>query len=154
MDDLWIRRETPSVAAGLTAAGLLPFAAAALSQWMALPLMSQEFGYRVGVIYAAIILSFLGGVRWGAVLYAPQGEREARDLIGSNIAALVGWLALLLPPVPSLSLLIAGFLLHGLWDLIAAEQGLLPSWFGRLRTWATAGACVALAAMLLKAVVS
>jgi Protein of unknown function (DUF3429) len=76
------------------------------------------------------------------------------ELIGSNVAALAGWLALLLPPVMCLSLLIAGFLLQGLWDLIASEQGLLPRWFGRLRMALTAVVSVALGLMLLKAVVS
>jgi Protein of unknown function (DUF3429) len=154
MDDLAIRRETPPPALALGAAGAIPFVLAALSQWMTMPLISSEFGYRAGVIYAAIILSFLGGVRWGAILHWPQGERQTWDLAGSNIAALAGWLALLLPPVMCLSLLIAGFLLQGLWDLIASEQGLLPHWFGRLRTALTAVVCVSLGLMLLKAAVS
>ncbi len=154
MDDLAIRRETPTVALALAGTGAIPFILAALSQWIALPLITPEFGYRAGVIYAAIILSFLGGIRWGAILHWPQGERQSWDLAGSNIAALAGWLALLLPPVMCLSLLIAGFLLQGLWDLIASEQGVLPRWFGRLRTAVTAVATVALALMLLKAVVS
>jgi Protein of unknown function (DUF3429) len=154
MDDLLVRREAPPAALGLGAAGAIPFFLAALSQWAALPLITPEFGFRAGVIYAAIILSFLGGVRWGVVLHWPQGERQSLDLVGSNIAALAGWLALLLPPVMCLSLLIAGFLLQGLWDLIASEQGVLPRWFGRLRTGLTAVVTVALAAMLLKAVIS
>jgi Protein of unknown function (DUF3429) len=154
MDRIFARQGIPFTALALGGAGLIPFLLAALSQWVELRSIPQEFGYRAGVIYAAIILSFLGGIRWGAALARPEGERQSMEFAGSNVAALAGWLALLLPPVPCLSLLIAGFLLQGLWDLMASEEGTLPLWFGVLRTWLSAIAVVCLAALLLRAAIS
>jgi Protein of unknown function (DUF3429) len=144
----------PASAEALGAAGLIPFALAAASQWASLGPITPDFGYRAGVIYGAVILSFLGGIRWGAVLETHRSERQAVEFAGSVLASLAAWLALLLPPVMCLSLLIAGFLLQGLWDLIASEQGLLPRWFGTLRMWLTAGAASALALILLRVVLS
>jgi Protein of unknown function (DUF3429) len=154
MESFWERSGIPSVALGLGFAGLIPFLIAALSQWAALGPITPEFGYRAGVIYGAVILSFLGGIRWGVAVNSSYGERQSVEFAASNIAALAGWLSLLLPPVMCLSLLISGFLLQGLWDLMSSEDGILPEWYGKLRTVLTVIAVLALTAILVRAVIS
>ena len=53
------------------------------------------------------------------------------------------------PEPSSWAMLIAGFLVQGLWDVMSVDSGRLPVWFGRLRMILTAGVVVALVAALL-----
>ena len=59
-----------------------------------------------------------------------------------------GLAAAFLPAIPGLALLVAGFLMQGLWDVMSVDAGRLPGWFGRLRMILTAGAVVSLVAAL------
>ena len=138
----------PTSALQLGLAGLIPFVAAALSLWVPLPGLEPAQGLRLGLAYGAVILSFLGGVRWGAALRPLSERRQAVEFAVSVLPSLAGWLALLLPDIPALCLLIVGFLLQALWDVTSVETGKLPSWFGRLRMLLTAGAVLSLVAML------
>ena len=61
--------------------------------------------------------------------------------------------AAFLPAIPALALLIAGFLMQGLWDVMSVDAGRLPSWFGRLRMILTGGAVISLVAALLAVLV-
>ena len=82
---------------------------------------------------------------------APAGRRrQAFEFATSVLASLAGFAALLLPPVLGLILLIAGFLMQALWDVLSVEAGRLPQWFGRLRMILTAGAVMSLIAILLR----
>ncbi len=140
----------PGSALALGLAGLLPFAAAALSPWLPVPGLPAGLGLEVGRIYGAIILSFLGGIRWGTAL-GPYGEkRQSLEFATSTLASLAGFTALFLPQVLGLSLLIAGFLMQALWDVLSVEAGRLPPWFGKLRMILTAGAVISLLALLLR----
>jgi hypothetical protein len=65
------------------------------------------------------------------------------------MGSLAGLSAAFLPAIPALALLIAGFLVQGLWDVMSVDSGRLPGWFGRLRMILTAGVVVALVAALL-----
>ena len=82
------------------------------------------------------------------------GPRQSRELLASVLSSLVGWLALLLSPIVGLSLLIAGFLLQALWDVLSVEKGYLPLWFGKLRMLLTAGAVIALFSILARLTVN
>lgn len=92
----------------------------------------------VEAIYAALILSFLGGARWGAevVDLAPDPR-----LIGLAMTPTLGGLAILVfahgEPRLQLIALAAALTLIWVWDLNAKG---LPSWYGRLRTGLTLGA--------------
>lgn len=126
-------------------AGVLPFLAAALSQWMPLAGLAQGQGLKGGIAYGAIVLSFLGGIRWGKAL----SDGRPQDFALSIIPALAGWLAILLPePLMGVCLLIAGFMLQAMWDVKSASSRQLPQWFGTLRAILSAGAVIALLAML------
>jgi len=145
---------SPAMASALGLAGLIPFAAGALALWLPLPLLTPETGLRLTVIYGAIILSFLGGIRWGTALGPYDAARQGRDFTASVLGALAGLAAAFLPPVPALSLLIAGYLSQALWDVTSAEAGRLPLWFGRLRMLLTGGAVIAQIAALLAVILS
>lgn len=84
-------------------AGLLPFVAGALLTWVvnaeALPHVSRALS-----AYAALIVSFLGGIHWGLAfrLSAPPASLLAWGVVPS----LVAWLAVLMPDD-------AGLVVHG-----------------------------------------
>jgi hypothetical protein len=150
MADLADPRRIPTGALVLGLAGLIPFVIAALAQWpIGLPPLPFD-SLAAGVVYGAVILSFLGGIRWGTAI-GPYGRAtQIRDMTMSVVPSIAGWIAVLLPSVPALCLLLIGFLLQALWDVIDVEDGRLPGWFGRLRMMLTAGVVAALLAMLLR----
>ena len=140
----------PRSALLLGLAGLMPFLVCAASQWLALPRLPPELGLRLGLAYGAIILSFLGGIRWGTAIGPYGARRQALEFSMSVLGPIAGWVALFLPAVLGLSFLVAGFLMQGLWDVTSVEAGTLPQWFGRLRMILTCGAVLSLLAMLVK----
>ena len=137
----------PRSALWLGLAGVIPFWAAALA--FLLTGAGPGFFLHAGLAYGAVILSFLGGIRWGEALKG-RGERERALLFAlSVLPSLAGWAGLILPAIPGVSLLIAGFLLQALWDVISVQRGELPGWFARLRMWLTTLAVTALLLILL-----
>jgi len=126
----------------LTLAGLIPFVAGAAAVWL-----DRDGGDRwIGPLaaYAAIILSFLAGTRWGKEL-AGRDPRPA-TLILSNLPPVAAWLTFL-PGVPDrlqLLVLIGGLLAMLYWD--ARGSG---DWYARLRWVATIGAVLSLGAVAL-----
>ncbi|PZF78695.1 DUF3429 domain-containing protein [Aestuariivirga litoralis] len=154
MNDHSLSGRIPAPALWLGLAGLIPFLAGAASQWASLPLLPAETGLKLVIVYAAIILSFLGGIRWGTAIGPYDQGRQALEFSASVLGSLAGLAAAFLPPIPALALLIAGFLMQGLWDVMSADAGRLPAWFGRLRMILTAGAVVSLIAALLAVIVT
>ncbi len=112
--------------------GLIPFVAfAALllyagDRFIAFGLLVTAFAG-----YSAVILSFLGGIRWGASLMTPASGRGT--LIASVVPALAGWALLLVPAPWCFAGFAVAFLLQGAWDLFAIRRGALPHYFGKLR---------------------
>ncbi len=86
--------------------GLLPFVLGALTVWwLGLATDLHQFVARALSAYAAVILSFLGGIHWGLALRhsaPPPGL-----LIWGVVPSLVGWMAVLMRPS-------AGLVVHGL----------------------------------------
>nr|WP_294543106.1 DUF3429 domain-containing protein [uncultured Rhodopila sp.] len=91
--------------------------------------------------YAALILSFLGGARWGLAVDHPVPDSK---IVSRAMLPTVAGLALLLAPdrvrLPGLA---AALALHWLWDIRSAG---LPAWYPGLRSVLTAGAVLGLAA--------
>jgi hypothetical protein len=148
-----VSSQIPSAALLLGLAGLIPFAAGAASQWVALPLLTPEPGLKLIIAYGAIILSFLGGIRWGTAIGPYDTRRQGLEFSASVMGSLAGLAAIFIPTVPALTLLIAGFLMQALWDVTSVEAGRLPGWFGKLRMLLTAGAVVSLIAALVAVLV-
>lgn len=132
----WARR--------LAWAGFIPFGV--FSLW--LYAIAADHPWRADTIfllktYAAIVISFLGGLAYGRAV--SNGTSVARaDLIAGVSAPLLGWGALF-APVPHAFALLAGiFAAQGAWDAYAVHRGDAPAWFGRLRIWLTLAVVVAM----------
>ena len=124
--------------------GLIPFISPVLA--MLVPYDPFELGARAFhmmlVTYAALIASFLGGVRWGNALEKPH--RHGLDFSVSVIPSLVAWLALATPRPYDLVLLLAVFLMLGITDVGLTTRGHAPRWFGKLRVILTIGVTISL----------
>ena len=106
-------------ARGLGHLGLLPFVLGAALVWMGLAPDLHAFVTLALSAYAAIIVSFLGGIHWGLAfrLSAPP----ASLIIWGVVPSLVAWLAVLMPPY-------AGLALHGVMLLVgyAVDRRVYP----------------------------
>jgi len=107
-------RPLPRGMLALGYSGLLPFIGA-------LALAASAPGWRdvaltVFIAYASVILSFLGGARWGRGLAADVSAYRYGEAV---LPSLIGFTALLLAhrPLPALALLAGGFLIWLLLDL-------------------------------------
>lgn len=123
----------PLVALGL--AGLAPQAFCLLLAMMGGSL--HWVGLAAGCFYAALILSFLGGMWWMAGLMA--GERDEAIYVLAVAPSLAGWAALL-PwvfawrwPGPSLAALGLLILLSPLVDIAISRRIAMPAGWLRLR---------------------
>ncbi|MBN8897062.1 MAG: hypothetical protein BGO51_20895 [Rhodospirillales bacterium 69-11] len=133
-------RTPPFVVAAYGAAGLIPFLAPPLAPWLA-PGWSG-FAGQVLALYGALILSFLGGARWGFAVGAPRPSASTVSL--AMLPSVVGLGVLVVPDrtVQLLGLAVA-LGLHWVWDVTSSE---LPAWYPRLRSVLTAGAVIGLLA--------
>ncbi len=133
----------PRVVLGYGVLGLVPFLAPPLLG-LASPAHVEPLAL-LALGYAALILSFLGGARWGAEAQRPAPRVLTVSL--SMLPTIAGLLLLVLPGLPramQLSAMAALLVLHFLWDMRAAH---LPGWYPRLRGWLTFGAVLGLMAM-------
>lgn len=125
------RLETPTVRLAL--AGFLPFAA--LTLWLVA--ISNDHVWRDDTIvllkvYAALILSFLGGARFGIAL-AGDLQSQRVTLAASVVPCLVAWIAVWLSEPASFALLAVAFAAQGAWDSVSSHRGDAPAWYGRMR---------------------
>lgn len=98
------------------------------------------------IAYSAVVVGFLGGMRWGVELRrAPTSPHPVR-LTCAAAATVVGWAALLLDPAPALLLLLAAAGAQIAWDVYAARTGHMPAWTAPLRVATTGLAALCLAA--------
>jgi hypothetical protein len=114
-------RIIPSPAKLLGYAGVLPFAAFALAHFFGGGEVS-EYALRAFLIYSALILSFLGGIRWGV---ATRFDRlPASALINSVLPSLWAF-ACLLWPDPGVAVwgLLLGFMTLGMADWLRPAPG-------------------------------
>jgi hypothetical protein len=122
----------------LAGLGAVPFVVMALALMLSPGFGEAHLGGKSAFIgYGAVILSFMGGVRWGAAMQLSKGL-DAERMILSVAPSLAGWLALLIAQPWSMILLLAGFVMQGIWDVRSARNRSLPGWFGNLRLTITA----------------
>lgn len=125
---------------------MLPLAAAALAVWLTTGDLADA-AFRLAVIWAALVLTFIAGVRRGF------GFGVDRASTGSEIASSTGYFALaglaLVSPRADLALglLAFGFLLAAALDRRAALRGDAPLHFARLRPPQLALGALSLAAL-------
>ena len=128
-------------------AGLIPFLGLAAASWV-LDAANHALWVQAVEIYAAVILSFLGGVHWGLAM-ASTSTLPYKGLLWGVTPALLAWAIILSPwPVVSLTLLILLLLLS--WKVDRARLAALHAartylW---LRTQLTAVASLSLLAVL------
>lgn len=121
--------------------GLIPFVVLAGATLLELRTpFAPASAYLIG--YGAIILSFVGALHWGAQL--SKDEPLAARFIFSVVPALIGWLALMMPPFAAASALIAGLVMCWAHDMRLVAKKEWPSYMGGLRTILTAIACLSL----------
>ncbi len=136
---MFLSREIPTAAGWLGGAGVLPFLGAAILAVAAPEPVWRELALRAFVAYSAVILSFLGGIRWGAALSDADPKRLALSVAPSLLAC--G--CLLLPPGDAIKLFALLFAVVGIFDVMKRPAPEWPAWFMRLRARLT-GAVVAI----------
>ncbi|GEM_PF-398899 len=133
----------------LAYSGLAPFFALFLVVWLTPSLFSLETGTQIlywGLMYSAILLSFMGGIHWGIALMLTKGNTEITPILerfsGSLLPAIIGWIAIIpgsllgtisIPPFWRFALMFFAFLYLLIADQRSVRNGLLPQWYGRLR---------------------
>ncbi len=128
--------KVPAAAAWLGGAGALPFVAGVL---LALAGDASLGAWAVEALraYGAVILSFMAGIHWGLAMAdrgAGAGQGASWGRLGLSVTpALLGWLALLLPPVAGFLLLATSFAALLAVDLASVRRGMAPAWYPRLR---------------------
>ncbi|WP_245504286.1 DUF3429 domain-containing protein [Lichenihabitans psoromatis] len=135
----------PSAPLILGLSGLLPFWALALG----IP-FTPIAGYSAGTLatalagYGAVILSFLGGIRWGLATRQTDQRVVALQYLIAVVPSLIGWAALGLNGPWRLLVLGLVILALGPIDRRLIAEGLAPPWYGRLRIILSLGAGLAL----------
>ncbi|WP_293494892.1 DUF3429 domain-containing protein [Phenylobacterium sp.] len=122
--------------------GLVPFLAPPLVGLLA-PDQSGLAGTALA-LYGGLILSFLGGARWGMAI--GEDRPRAFTITVAMIPTVAGLDLLLLPPQAQTEKLLglaAALALHLLWDLRSNGP---PAWYPRLRILLTLGAMTGLIA--------
>lgn len=126
-------------------AGLIPFIAGlAITLVPSLSPLSAVIFERAMIGYGALILSFLGGVRWGLRLQGGAGS-DLTFIMGI-MGAVVGFFTLLMPYTFGLVVLTIGFGLQGAWDV---RSGGVPELYSKLRNMMTWLACFLLLAIMI-----
>jgi len=125
----FMSRAIPASAAWLGGLGLLPFAAAALLSMIGADAELRELAMRAFIAYSAVILAFLGGVRWGAAL----GDAQWRPLMLSVLPSLIACACLLIAPLDAIKILAAVYGVIGFFDVMRRPAPEWPAWFMKLR---------------------
>jgi len=120
----------------LTLSGAIPFITCSAALWLAPPAY-RAFATTVLTSYAAVILSFLGGIQWGlAVNLIDTAPKSARTMfLLSVVPSLLAW-AMLLLPASSSRIIVAMCLFAFVWvvDALLNLQKLIPAWYFKLRS--------------------
>ncbi|MGJ4892109.1 DUF3429 domain-containing protein [Bradyrhizobium sp. HKCCYLS3077] len=139
--------DIPAPMRSLGLAGLIPFVGLAI-----IVITGDETirasALRAQIGYGAVIVSFLGALHWGAAVQTPALANWPRMAWGVT-PSLLGWVALLLPPLPALVLLTASLLAALVFDEFSFSADASQAWLLKLRRVLTAGATLSLLASLI-----
>jgi hypothetical protein len=150
-----MRKHIPLSALLLGLGGLIPFwAPVAVSLW-ALYGGIEDVMVVAGLVYtayAALILSFLGGVRWGAEIVRnpdkPDGAVLAISILPSLQALIAAITHFVGQPVLAWFIIGVGLWAQFHWDQVGSETRALPPWYKSLRLILTLFANLSAAAMI------
>ncbi len=153
------RHGMPVAAIVLGVLGLIPFVALpflsiakpdlAVPAWLGAHLTIPAM-----MLYAAVILSFMGGVQWGLAMADDNGSAGTRwrQYGVSVIPALLAWLALFFDTRVGLFLLAVGFVGLLVYDIWTVRRGEAPVWYEALRLFLTSVVVFAISLTLTLAV--
>lgn len=129
-------------------AGLLPFVVGAVGLWTLSPEWAGLAALAL-LTYAAVIVSFLGGIHWGLAMSLTQTRRGL--LIWGVLPSLLAWAGLLLNSAWGLLLMAASLLLCYIVDCKVYRSLRLDGWLGlrALLTFVAVLSCLAGAAAFL-----
>jgi len=135
----------PTVVVFLGYGGLIPFVCLT-----AATIFSARYSDASGhslLIYAAVILSFVGAINWGVAMASSDLSEAQRNYlwIWSVAPALIAWLAHFFQPTVASGILIAGFIAQYVQDRRLARTTSLSVWYIPLRLRLTSVACACLA---------
>lgn len=136
--------DLPPSARRLGHAGLLPFVLGAALVWLVRD-EAHDFATQAMSAYAAVSVSFLGGIHWGLAFRHAEPPRAL--LVWGVLPSLAAWVAVLMPPG-------AGLVAHGVMLAVcyAVDRRVYPAegvarWLTlRFRLGAVAALCCFLAA--------
>ncbi len=135
----------PTVVVLLGYGGLIPFVCLT-----AATIFSARYSDASGhslLIYAAVILSFVGAINWGVAMASSDLSEAQRNYlwIWSVAPALLAWLAHFFQPTVASGIMIAGFIAQYVQDRHLARTTSLSVWYIPLRLRLTSVACACLA---------
>ncbi len=140
----------PMPALVLGVGGLIPFVTAAF-----FALFASDLLYAVApivLLYGAVILSFLGGIRWGFTVLSARNNGDAwRDYSLSVAPSLLAWTAAFIRGSGGLLLIAVSLVLWYAIERAVPPNLKIPPWYRRLRfiLTAVAAGCCALSALRL-----
>ncbi len=126
------RPDIPADGAILGYGPMLPLVVAGAGAWL-LPPPCPFWAVQLGIIWGALVLAFIAGVRRGFGFGYPQASKPAE--ISASIAyfTLAGLALVIGRPSMALMPLIIGYVLAALLDRRAALAGNAPAYFATLR---------------------
>jgi len=144
------RTPIPKAPFWLGAGGLIPFVVITSAMWALPGAYTPPLLFWL-TSYAAVTLSFAGGLHWGLSMLHPEMTEQDQSVFmaWSVVPALVGWISLLMPAKTGLLLLTATFVIQYAADRQLAQRFRLPSWHLRLRRGLTAVAVLCLVLALI-----
>lgn len=136
----------PRPALGLGLVGLVPFYALGALSLVPHPTFSR-WGLVGFAVYAAVILSFLGGARWGLELARAPDRPSPTVLVLSVVPSLVGWALAMAALLGVMQVGIAGgfaaaFAAQFVWDSRSPTEANAPGWYPALRQILTLGVLI------------
>ncbi len=137
---------TPPLASRLTAwACVVPLVVLSAMAWLSSDIEPQWAQHTL--TYGAVVLSFMGGARWGYALKAVDGKSNYLELGAALLPGAIGWISLFAIPLYGAALQITAFLFQAVWDLLSSQTGRLPAWAVRVRMEMTGAAVLTLLAL-------
>jgi uncharacterized protein DUF3429 len=118
-------------ACNLGYAGVLPVFSLLAAAW--LQPQWQPLTTRVGTIYVATIVCFLGGIQWGFALRSASEQIRIRRIFVSILPSLWALIALLLPAKLSIVALIVGLGMILTYEIMEQGDDIYPAWYLPLR---------------------